>query len=591
MAKYAKLPTPSFENLELIPDSIQEMVKKNRISTDDKYDDFGVSGWDDLNNLLMKRAINFDSNDFKGLLDEVQANILKPHKKTHAWSIFLHFMDEGEVKQFMSNSCDSITSARKQMEDRNRKGRAITGNKAPEIITFYLTYAGYEFLKIPKNQIPGGDGSAFQQGVLNKITFHESEIEDSYKDINSVHGMIFIADDNEQNLEDFYDELEKSFKVGSVEIARVVDLEKGKTQYEGPKSKGNIKEWFGFQDGASQPIFFPDTSPETLAQRGPLKMEEIAPLGLVLVHDPCGQFWNSCGSYMVWMKLRQNTKAYEGAIDDIVEEYKKKSSIISKELAGAYLMGRFDDGTPVTWYEKAKNKAIVDNEFLYSDFISNNNSTYQNDLEGSRCPLHAHVRKANPRIPGMEDKRIVRRGITYGENPEVGDVGLLFTSFQRNLEAQFEYIMINWLQLHVTEGKLTGQDPIMGANQDNDLEFPASWNASRDKESVKVRLKKDKPLVTFKGGFYMFAPSISFLKNINKSYTALQTSSTIEALNTQLFEKTPLIKNHDLGEMADEKDSKLKNAFIFTEQMTRFGAGGKYPYEKLKSIVQNEEEE
>jgi deferrochelatase/peroxidase EfeB len=70
------------------------------------------------------------------------------------------------------------------------------------------------------------------------------------------------------------------------------------------------------------------------------------------------------------------------------------------------------------------------------------------DPAGARCPFHAHTRKTNPRgdagLAFERTRRIVRRGITYGERPDLADgataeppstgVGLLFQSFQANLD-------------------------------------------------------------------------------------------------------------------------------------------------------------
>lgn len=56
------------------------------------------------------------------------------------------------------------------------------------------------------------------------------------------------------------------------------------------------------------------------------------------------------------------------------------------ELAGALLVGRFEDGTPVT--------------FQGADGLDDpvpNNFDYRGDMAGARCPFFAHIRKTNPR--------------------------------------------------------------------------------------------------------------------------------------------------------------------------------------------------
>lgn len=185
--------------------------------------------------------------------------------------------------------------------------------------------------------------------------------------------------------------------------------------------------------------------------------------------------------------------------------------------AGALVVGRFDDGTPVVVQPTAGRPT--------------NNFTYDGDPDGEKCPLQAHIRKVNPRQQGMP--RIVRRGITYGQrgkepkdNPSLEelpseDVGLLFMCYQRNIKNQFEFVQLAWAnnpQCPVNQA--TGIDPVigqpggMGAGQQK---WPVQWNDPREQHE----LFDFHGFVTLKGGEYFFAPSLHFLKNIElvASYT------------------------------------------------------------------------
>jgi len=65
---------------------------------------------------------------------------------------------------------------------------------------------------------------------------------------------------------------------------------------------------------------------------------------------------------------------------------------------------------------------------------------YASDPKGDRIPVDAHIRLANPRTPGSERSRILRRGYSYSRGfDEAGllDEGLMFVCFQRDLEAGF----------------------------------------------------------------------------------------------------------------------------------------------------------
>jgi deferrochelatase/peroxidase EfeB len=68
---------------------------------------------------------------------------------------------------------------------------------------------------------------------------------------------------------------------------------------------------------------------------------------------------------------------------------------------------------------------------------------YDDDPQGERIPLDAHIRLANPRTPATERQRVLRRGYNYQRGFDAAgqlDQGLVFVAFNRDVERQFATI-------------------------------------------------------------------------------------------------------------------------------------------------------
>jgi deferrochelatase/peroxidase EfeB len=76
-------------------------------------------------------------------------------------------------------------------------------------------------------------------------------------------------------------------------------------------------------------------------------------------------------------------------------------------------------------------------------------------------PLTSHVRKANPRGPGDDQRRIFRRGYPLISGNTNGiDRGLLFISYARSISTQFEFIFRAWMRNANFPAPGTGQDAL-----------------------------------------------------------------------------------------------------------------------------------
>jgi deferrochelatase/peroxidase EfeB len=162
------------------------------------------------------------------------------------------------------------------------------------------------------------------------------------------------------------------------------------------------------------------------------------------------------------------------------------------EAPAAAAPTRTAQGTPAP-----KSRRTADNDFLFG----------AEDPEALRCPLGAHIRRANPRDsfdPGSNEQiaisnrhRIMRVGRQY----EDGDKkGLLFMCLNGDIERQFEFIQQTWLMSPSFPGLSCEKDPVLGDGEKGACGFTIP---SRDGP---LTLSPMPAFVTTKGGGYFFMP-------------------------------------------------------------------------------------
>ena len=233
---------------------------------------------------------------------------------------------------------------------------------------------------------------------------------------------------------------------------------------------------------------------------------------MVLVPDPHGGDPNAFGSYLVFRKLEQNIREFARAKQILADEL----GLSDTSVAGALMIGRFEDGTPIV-------HGVVPGT---NGAVPTNNFNFESDRSGASCPFQAHIRKINPRGTGqgaidVEAKhRIVRRGIPYGEKVPVGqDIdalpsagrGLLFMCYQQSIRNQFEFLQSQWASKEDFPTVGSGIDPIIGQ-----LETPQAqrWPTKIATTNAPTKEVLMRGFVTLRGGEYFFSPSISFLSRI-----------------------------------------------------------------------------
>ncbi len=235
----------------------------------------------------------------------------------------------------------------------------------------------------------------------------------------------------------------------------------------------------------------------------------------------------SCGSYFVFRKLEQNVKRFKEQEDQLAKLLRLPQA--DKERAGAMVVGRFEDGTPVV-QEPTPVAGKPSNDFDYGD-----------DAAGLLCPFRGHIRKTNPRSrpeingassgpPGLKPERsriMARRGITYGERkprtagadfpqddrPEHG-VGLLFMAYMADITEQFEFTQAAWAGNPNFQKPDTGIDGSIGQRPNRAGTGDTHWQDGANDADGRTGHTADfdfKTSITLQGGDYFFAPSIGFL--------------------------------------------------------------------------------
>lgn len=445
------------------------------------------------------------------MLSDLQGNILKGHGRRHTANIFVR-IDAGkqaEAKAFISALGDSVITALQQLVAAQL--HRTTGHGGNDFVCALLTADGYRALGLDA-ALPRDD--AFRAGMAGRPLRdpEQSSWETVFR--GDLHLMILLAADGadladtgprDRLLSAWLERIDSTY--GAL---TVVGVDQGDQLH---NDDGNGIEHFGYVDGRSQPLML-DEDIERELPNGPQPgvWNPAIPLSQVLVSDPGGAFEVSCGSYFVYRKLEQNVRGFKERERQLSAAYGGIG-----ELAGATVVGRFENGFPVL-KRPADQDATVPTGKVENDF------DYSGDPNGLKCPFAAHVRKTNPRRLDSQVHLMARRGITYGQRHDLpnGDdlddkpvtgVGLLFMAYQSSIVNQFEFVQTSWANnaqfdfLSPPALQPIGIDPAVGSGDPGEgQQYVMTWNAElgpRFDFSGFVRLR---------GGGYFFAPSISMLK-------------------------------------------------------------------------------
>ncbi|HEY7042664.1 MAG TPA: Dyp-type peroxidase [Nocardioidaceae bacterium] len=300
-----------------------------------------------------------------------------------------------------------------------------------------------------------------------------------------------------------------------------------------PAAELTAREPFGFRDGISQPLIAGLGS----AQReGDVVRDGEFVLGYVneysqrterpllptsadpdrlLPRDPDGSGSADLGrngSYLVFRQLQQDIDGFENYLSRAatVDGHVDKTM---REVLAAKLVGRWrGSGAPLVLAPEYDDQALeAANDFGY----------HQLDPQGLRCPVGAHIRRANPRDvlppnPGTQESRAVnhrhrllRRGRAYTTTDETGaatEHGLFFLCLNTNPARQYEFVQHSWVNDPSFNGLVGVEDPLVGPRTNGPGRFDVP------SEPVRRRFEGLPQFVTVRGGGYFFLPGIRALR-------------------------------------------------------------------------------
>jgi len=254
------------------------------------------------------------------------------------------------------------------------------------------------------------------------------------------------------------------------------------------------------------------------------------------------------GTYLVVRQLAQDVRGFWQFLDRTTNSQPEE-----RYKLGSLMVGRaFADGSPLVPVSREAIPGITDQHNGIQ-----NQFTYDLDIDGTRCPYGAHIRRANPRnpdIPGdpqglistlirilgfgnrnVRDDliastrfhRILRRGREYGRKltpedalqpapPQDVETGLHFLAINSNIQRQFEFIQAAWLMRTKFDGMTEESDPLLG-NRTPVIGCPFTNTFSVPQSGgIRKRIMGLPQFISVRGGAYFFLPGLSALRYLGR---------------------------------------------------------------------------
>jgi Dyp-type peroxidase family len=389
-------------------------------------------------------------------LDDIQGGVVRGYNHDHAAYLFARVDDAGAARRTLAALAEPVTTA------------AEWEAKPPATLNVALSHRALERLGLPDAVLRSFPG-AFRDGMAARREALDDDHDAWQPELHDLEVLLTVHAESAAALE---------AEAGrwSVHVARPASGLQAVHEERAAVLGDDQREHFGSTDGFGQPAIEGVARDQVRGQgtpmrwwpwtrEGPDRIRSRSAPGwgwralkageFVLGYDdedggpppaPVAPFGRNA-TFAVWRKLRQDVAGFRAALG------REAAALgLDPALLGAKLVGRWADGSPLVLRPEAADRDLGLDRERVNDF------RFGDDRDGARCPLGAHVRRANPRDAfGHGGRltvrhRILRRGMPYGPPlpegapPDAVERGLVFVAFQADLERQFEVIQRQWLR-------------------------------------------------------------------------------------------------------------------------------------------------
>ncbi|MEX0883678.1 MAG: peroxidase [Cyclobacteriaceae bacterium] len=461
-------------------------------------------------------------------LKDIQGLLIRGHGQLPSAQYLLYrFGDAGKGKKYLRSILPFIAN----------------GDEKPDTRAYQLafTFKGLEYLNLPTTALMSfsrefreGMTEANRQFILGD--FHENSPENWEWGNEEIHLLLLVYARDAETLDEVLQE--EAERAVLHQITLLHSLPTGFLLGQ--------KEHFGFRDDISRPVIRELIGGKDLGHiptfpAGEFIMgyknlyDEYAPAPMVdpsddindlLPHNPDSKNLKDLGkngTYLVFRQMSQNVFAFW---EYLLAQGKTREEAI--RLASK-MVGRWPDGSPlVLCPENSDPSQSEANKFGY----------WEEDPNGLKCPIGAHIRRTNPRDHLVTERNkkdssemiakhsMIRKGRPYGEpvadsmdpleiidkTEDHKERGLHFICMVTDIRRQFEFVQNNWVNFHKFGGLEHDADPIIGNHYQS--ENVVTDEFSMPAYPIKNRLKSLPNFTLIKGGAYFFFPGLNAIQFI-----------------------------------------------------------------------------